>query len=242
MKHRIRFLLLFTLAVLLVLASVFVFLWPTLKTARYWHKNDRTIERFTETINWLHEPDEAEEKETAESVPFAELREACERYNAELYSSGQKDLTEETQLYPPFDLSEYGWDVETFAVLSIPDAGIETAVYLGACGENLNRGAAVLGQTSLPLGGENTNCVIAGHRTWNGVIFFHPLRELKEGATVKITNPWETLTYQVCDVTTISPTNIEAIRIREGKDLLTLFTCTYPNTHRVLVVCERAED
>ena len=241
MKHRIRFLLLFTLAVFLIMASVFVFLWPTLKTARYWHKNDRTIERFTETIKWLREPDKAEETEAGEALPFAELREACERYNEELYSSGQRDLTEETQLYPPFDLSVYGWEEETFAVLSIPDAGIETVVYLGARGENLDRGAAVLGQTSLPLGGENTNCVIAGHRTWNGVIFFHPLRELKEGATVTITNPWETLTYTVCEVTTISPTKIDAIRIQEGRDLLTLFTCTYPNTHRVLVVCERSD-
>ncbi len=241
MKHRIRFFLLLTLAVFLVLASVFVFLWPTLKTARYWHKNDRTIERFTETIKWLQEPGEAMESTNEEkTLPFAELREACERYNAELYSSGQKDLTEETQLDPPFDLSEYGWEEETFAVLSIPDAGIETAVYLGARSENLDQGAAVLGQTSLPLGGENTNCVIAGHRTWNGVIFFHPLRELKEGATVTITNPWGTLTYTVREVTTIAPTNIDAIRIQEGRDLLTLFTCTYPNTHRVLVVCERS--
>ena len=130
MKHRIRFFLLLTLAVFLVLASVFVFLWPTLKTARYWHKNDRTIERFTETIKWLQEPGEAMESTNEEkTLPFVELREACERYNAELYSSGQKDLTEETQLDPPFDLSEYGWEEETFAVLSIPDAGIETAVY-----------------------------------------------------------------------------------------------------------------
>ena len=73
------------------------------------------------------------------------------------------------------------------------------------------------------------------------MIFFHPLRELKEGAVVYIINPWEKLTYKVCEVTTIAPTNIDAIRIQEGRDLLTLFTCTYPNTHRVLVVCERAD-
>ena len=240
MKHKIRMLLLLTLAAFLVMASVFVFLWPSLKTARYRYRNGRIIERFTETIQWLREPDDAEETEEGKTIPFAELREACERYNAELFSTGQKDLTEQTQLQPPFDLSEYGWEEETFAVLSVPDAGIETAVYLGASAANLDRGAAVLGQTSLPLGGEDTNCVIAGHRTWNGVIFFHPLRELKEGALVYMINPWETLTYRVREVTTIDPADIDAIRIREGKDLLTLFTCTYPNTHRVLVVCERS--
>ncbi|MBR4744889.1 MAG: class C sortase [Oscillospiraceae bacterium] len=245
MRHRITFLLLLTLAVFLVLSSVFVFLWPTLKTARYWQKNGKTIDEYTRTVEQVRKAEE-ESRENGEcgeetEVPFAGLREACERYNAELYSSGQKDLTEQTQLAAPFDLSGYGWEEDVFAVLSIPDAGIETAVYLGADSDNLVRGAAVLGQTSLPLGGENTNCVIAGHRTWNGVIFFHPLRELGEGDAVYIINPWERLAYKVTEVRIIAPTDIDAVRIQEGKDLLTLFTCTYPNTHRVLVICERSE-
>ena len=241
MKRRIRMLLLVTLAALLVTAGVSVLLWPALRTARHRQENGCAIERFTHTAERPRGPGEAEETGEETALPFAELREACDRYNAELFSTGQKDLTEQTQLRPPFDLSEYGWEEETFAVLSVPDAGIETAVYLGASAANLDRGAAILGQTSLPLGGEDTNCVIAGHRTWNGVIFFHPLRELKEGALVYIINPWETLTYRVREVTTIAPAEIDAIRIQEGRDLLTLFTCTYPNTHRVLVVCERTE-
>ena len=89
-------------------------------------------------------------------IPFAELREACERYNKDLYSAGQEDLTEQTQLYPPFDLSEYGWEEETFAVLSIPDVGIETAVYLGTCAENLDRGAADLERRDLLSSPEGT--------------------------------------------------------------------------------------
>ena len=245
MKNRVRFLLLLALAALLVLSSAFVFLWPALKTAGYRQKNERKIEEFTRTLGRVREDGE-ERRENglsgeAAAEPFAGLREACERYNAALFSAGQKDLTERTQLSAPFDLSEYGWEEDAFAVLSVPAAGIETAVYLGAGSRNLDRGAAVLGQTSLPLGGENTNCVIAGHRTWNGVVFFHRLRELGKGDVVYITNPWERLAYKVSEVKIIEPTDIDAVRIREGRDLLTLFTCTYPNTHRVLVICERAD-
>ena len=245
MGNRGKFLLLLALAVFLFLSSAFVFLWPALKTARHRQENDRTIQRFTRAAGGVREEGEESRNEDIPGVdtaePFAGLREACERYNAELFSTGQRDLTEMTQLDAPFDLSDYGWEEDVFAVLSVPAAGIETAVYLGAGSGNLDRGAAVLGQTSLPLGGENTNCVIAGHRTWNGVIFFHPLRELREGDAVYIINPWERLAYVVSEVKIIEPTDIDAIRIREGKDLLTLFTCTYPNTHRVLVICERAD-
>ena len=245
MRNRGKILLLLALAVFLALSSAFVFLWPALKTARHRKENDRTIEGFARAAGGVREEgEESRDNETPgeETLePFAGLREACERDNAALFSTGQRDLTEMTQLDAPFDLSDYGWEEDVFAVLSVPAAGIETAVYLGAGSGNLDRGAAVLGQTSLPLGGENTNCVIAGHRTWNGVIFFHPLRELREGDAVYIINPWERLAYVVSEVKIIEPTDIDAIRIREGKDLLTLFTCTYPNTHRVLVICERAD-
>lgn len=242
MKHRIRVLLLLTLAVFLLLTGISVLLWPAFRTVQYRQAGGRAVERFGAAAEGRRVPAETEGTEEETALPFAELREVCEEYNAELYSSGQRDLTEQTQLRAPFDLSGYGWEEEAFAVLSVPEAGIETAVYLGADSANLDRGAAVLGQTSLPLGGENTNCVIAGHRTWNGVIFFHPLRELEEGTTVYITNPWETLAYTVREVTVIAPGDIDAVRIREGRDLLTLFTCTYPNTHRVLVICERSEE
>ena len=59
------------------------------------------------------------------------------------------------------------------------------------------------------------------------------------GDLVQLTNPWETLNYRVISTQTIYPDNLEQVRIQPGRDLLSIFTCTYPNTKRVLVTCER---
>ena len=59
------------------------------------------------------------------------------------------------------------------------------------------------------------------------------------GDLVQITNPWETLSYRVISTQTIYPDDLEQVRIQPGRDLLSIFTCTYPNIKRVLVTCER---
>lgn len=99
-----------------------------------------------------------------------------------------------------------------------------------------------MSQTSLPIGGENTNCVIAGHRGWNGFPYFRYITDLKQGDRVTIQNPWETLKYEVVETKIIAPNDIEEIHIQEGRELLTLLTC-HPyasgGKQRYLVICER---
>ena len=80
-------------------------------------------------------------------------------------------------------------------VLEIPTLELVMPVYLGASDSHLAAGAAVLGNTSAPIGGVNTNCVIAGHRGWYGADYFRHIDRLQAGDTVTITNLWETLTY-----------------------------------------------
>ena len=67
---------------------------------------------------------------------------------------------------------------ETFGIIYIPKLEVTLPIYLGANDENMANGAAVLGQTSVPIGGVNTNAVIAGHRGWNGYPYFLNLDEL----------------------------------------------------------------
>ena len=103
-------------------------------------------------------------------------------------------------------------------------------------------GAAVLGQTSLPIGGSNTNCVIAGHRGWNGAAYFLNIDKLGIGDELSITNLWETLEYTVSEIRIIEPDEIDWILIQEGRELLTLMSC-HPyasgGKYRYLVICER---
>jgi sortase A len=164
-------------------------------------------------------------------------------YNTAIYTSGQADLSDETAYeLPSFSLADYGLDSEILGVISIPSLDIEMPIYLGASYQHMADGAAHLTQTSLPIGGSDTNCVIAGHRGWRGASYFLYLTDLKEGDEVFITNLWETLRYRVVEIQIIDPKDIDAILIQEGKELLTLLTCyrvASGEKLRYLVICER---
>ena len=118
------------------------------------------------------------------------------------------------------------------------------SLYLGATYKHMADGAAHLSQTSLPIGGENTNCVIAGHRGYNGASYFRYIEKLKVGDVVSITNLWETLTYRVAEIKIIDPHEVKEILIQDGRDLVTLLTC-HPyasgGRQRYVVYCERIE-
>jgi len=141
-------------------------------------------------------------------------------------------------------LADYGLESEVFAVLSIPKLNMEMPIYLGATRKHMADGAAQMSETSLPIGGNNTNSVIAGHRGWKGAAYFLYLPDLEEGDLVTITNLWEVLTYQVVDTKVIRPNDVESIHIQPNRDMITLLTCHPPATggrERYLVYCERIE-
>ena len=55
---------------------------------------------------------------------------------------------------------QHGLQDETFDIIYIPELKVTLPLHLGANDENMANGAAVLGQTSVPVGGVNTNSVI----------------------------------------------------------------------------------
>ena len=167
-------------------------------------------------------------------------------YNEAIFREGQEGLSDPTAYETPsFQFSDYGLDSEVFGVLSIPRLELRMPIYLGATEEDMANGAAVMGQTSLPIGGDNTNCVLAGHRGWNGAAYFLYVDWLIPGDTVTVTNLWETLNYKVSDIKVISPNDVEAIHIQANRELLTLLTCHPPASggkQRYLVFCERIDN
>ncbi len=182
---------------------------------------------------------------TEEQRPYAELWEEMCAYNEDLYAQKQAGLNGTNDFRESsFQLRDYGRTDEVFAVLTIPKISLDMPVYLGATDGNLASGAAHLSQTSLPIGGENTNCVIAGHRGWNGAAYFRYVPDLEKGDLVTLQNLWETLTYVVVDTKIIAPNDVDAIHIQGGRELLTLLTC-HPyasgGKQRFLVICERIE-
>ena len=123
--------------------------------------------------------------------------------------------------------------------------GIRLALYPGADEEHMAKGAAILGAASLPVGGRNTNSVIAGHRGYRGAPYFRDIEKLKPGDEIRITNPWETLCYCVESAAVIAPDDSDAVKIQEGKDMVTLLTCHPYRSHgayRYVVYCVRADE
>lgn len=233
------------LAGLCLLSGIGLLLHSPVQTAAQTRKNRRVIAGFKEYIHSeTVPPTEVDLDAEPEDPPrrFPALWDACAAYNLEIFENGQDALDAETMAQAPLSPEVYGYASEFFGYLSIPAVGLEVPISLGASAEHLDKGGTVLGQSSLPIGGENSHCVIAGHRSWNGVVCFRPIENLSPGDMVFLTNPWETLSYTVREVKTIAPSQIEEVQIQPGRDLLTLFTCASPNSQRVLVLCERVQE
>ena len=70
---------------------------------------------------------------------------------------------------------------------------------------------------------------------------FTHLDKVKNGDSLIVEVFGEVLTYRVTSTKVVEPEETEALRVEEGKDLLTLVTCTPLgiNTHRILLTGER---
>ena len=181
--------------------------------------------------------------QTAETdnLNLEELRKVMEEYNKDLLVNGQEISDPFSFQKLDFDMRSYGIENNIVAEIKIDRLNLKVPIYLGATEENLSRGLAHLSHTSLPLGEETSNVVVAGHR---GIIrhkMFRHLDKLQQGDEIVITNFWEELRYKVIKYEIISPDEVSKVLIQDGKDMITLITC-HPfrvNTQRLVVYCER---
>lgn len=239
-------------ALLIFLAGLVITLYPFIHGVVSNHSMHKDVQSFLEKVDPLPtqpggiipiitEPTN-EETETTSPQPYPELLASMKTYNKLLWREKQSGLCDPWSYeQPSYTLGDYGLDDEIFGVISIPKLGLEMPIYLGASYDHMAIGAAHLSQTSLPIGGKNTNCVIAGHRGWKGAEYFLHVTDLKPGDEILITNLWETLHYTVTDTQIIMPNDVEQVLIQEGKDMLTLLTCCYTSkgNQRYLIFCER---
>lgn len=125
--------------------------------------------------------------------------------------------------------------------IEIPKIDVDLPVYHGTEDNVLSVGVGHIQGTSLPVGGENTHCVLSGHRGLPGSSLFTRLDEMKEGDLFFLSVMGETLAYKVYDIQVVDPDNTEVLEITAGKDDVSLVTCTpYGlNTHRLVVTGER---
>lgn len=246
MKRKVKMgrsrVLLVILACVLFFAGLSVMLYPVLTNCLY--NYDVQVQKRTFEQK-MAQAEELAQKKDAPARPFAELYQELERRNERLYTEHQKDLKDPFSYEQPgIDLAEYGLEGNTIGFISIPKMGIELPILLGASSGNMREGAVHLTETSYPIGGENTNCVLAAHRGYDKAAMFRDIDKLERGDQIFIENVWGTLTYQVDEIQIISPTDVQQLLIQSGRDLVTLITC-HPYRHndqRYVVYCERVAD
>lgn len=223
---------LIVLFLLVFLGGLVYALYPVMTGVALMHESRKVAEDFIHTMpanlapgSTLSDESDGDSDEQPAETPYPELLAAMQAYNERIFAEGQSGLVDAwAYTEPSFDLTEYGIENDVIGVLTIPSINLEMPIYLGATYDHMARGTAHLSQTSLPIGGENTNCVIAGHRGWQGAPFFLYLDKIAVGDEVTITNLWDTLTYEVCEIRVIEPNDIDAVLIRPGRDMLTLIT------------------
>ena len=215
-----------------------VFLYPYVYNYVY---NKQASEAISNFIEKLPEKDTGSEKS---DTIYPELYKALAEYNIKLANGAQISLNSNTSYKKfPVSLKDYGFDDDMIGYITLPTIGMEQPLYLGASDENLKAGVTVMGYTSAPIGGENTNCVIAGHSTWRGAKRFKYIENLKAGDEVFITTFWGQRKYIVSHMAVIDDNDFASIYIQTAKDMVTFMSCHYQNgvKMRYVVYCEFAE-
>lgn len=231
------------IAVILLIVGIGFFAYPIALRVVFNMQANQAIDQFEQL-----KTDELQTDNTAPNdggFPYAELRKAMFDYNEKLYLSGQSGLIDQLSYEKPdFLLSDYGINSDILGYITIPAIDVKLPIYNGASEENMAKGATYLANTSLPVGGSNTNCVIAAHTRYKGIHMFKRITELKSGDEIYITNLWETLVYKVVEAKIIDPIDSQNIYIKTGRSLVTLSTChPYPkNYQRYLVYAELVEN
>ena len=218
------------LLVLMLFVGVCGLLYPSV--SQYWNSKTQTraVENYQEILNSLKQED------------YDMFFQEADQYNVEL-SELKNPLLNYRQLDGYNEILNINGN-GIMGYVSIPKLGVEIPIYHGISAEVLNVACGHLEGTSLPVGGENTHCVLSAHRGLPHAKLFTDLDKLEEGDTFTLTVLNRTLTYQVDQIKVVRPDEIDDVQLIAGKDLCTLLTCTpYGiNSHRLLVRGTRIEN
>lgn len=121
--------------------------------------------------------------------------------------------------------------------VDIPAININIPIYHYTTTASLSKGAGHLLGSALPVGGESTHCVVSAHRGLPNQMLFTDLNLVEEGDTFYFHVLDQVFAYEVDQILTVEPSQVESLSVVYGMDYATLVTCTpyAVNTHRLLV-------
>lgn len=173
--------------------------------------------------------------EDTDAAELTAQREAAEQYNAML--SGAATITKGGASAPPLPYAEQLTVGGVICYIDIPKINVYLPVQHGTGAETLEKSVGHVVGTSLPVGGSSTHAVLSAHSGLASSKLFSDIDQLAVGDTFYIHVLGDTLAYKVDAIHTVLPTDTSLLQIEDGKDYVTLVTCTPfgVNTHRLLV-------
>jgi len=219
---------------LMFLIGFGILVYPTVADQWNTYRQSRLISSYERTINEMEPEDFTAEWEKARA--FNDTLTQNSIYG-DVFGEEDQEL-EDTEYWQVLNVGGDG----VMGYLSIPKINIKLSIYHGTGDEVLQTGVGHLNGTKLPIGGESTHSVLAAHRGLPSARLFTDIDQLEKGDMFYIHVLDETLAYQVDQILDMVDkddyeTLEEALQIEEGKDQVTLFTCTPygVNSHRLLV-------
>ena len=172
--------------------------------------------------------------EGTDKTELTAQREAAEQYNAMLSGA---TITEGGASAPPLAYVQQLTVGGVMAYVDIPKINVYLPVQHGTDADTLEKSVGHVAGTSLPVGGSSTHAVLSAHSGMASSKLFSDIDQLTEGDTFYIHVLGDTLAYKVAAIHTVLPTDTSLLQIEDGKDSVTLLTCTPfgVNTHRLLV-------
>ena len=219
---------------LMFLIGFGILVYPTVADQWNTYRQSRLISSYERTISDMEPEDFTAEWEKAQA--FNDTLTQNSIYG-DVFGEEDQEL-EDTDYWQVLNVGGDG----VMGYLSIPKINIKLSIYHGTSDEVLQTGVGHLNGTKLPIGGESTHSVLAAHRGLPSARLFTDIDQLEKGDMFYIHVLDETLAYQVDQILDMvdkddHETLEKALQIEEGKDQVTLFTCTPygVNSHRLLV-------
>ena len=162
--------------------------------------------------------------EDTDAAELTAQREAAEQYNAML--SGAATITKGGASAPPLPYAEQLTVGGVICYIDIPKINVYLPVQHGTGAETLEKSVGHVVGTSLPVGGSSTHAVLSAHSGLASSKLFSDIDQLEVGDVFYIHVLGEALAYKVDAINTVLPTDTSLLQIADGKDLVTLVTCT----------------
>ena len=214
--------------VIIFLIGLSILLYPAVSEYVNERHSSRAIASYDKLVEELPEADYSKELQDAQ---------AYNEYLAQFGNLSEAASTEKEREDSPYeDLLNTGGS-GIMSIINIPGIAVELPVYHGTSEGVLQVAAGHYEGSSLPVGGESTHAIITGHRGLPSAKLFTDLDRLETGDVFYLKTLGEILEYQIDQIVTVLPSEVDGLSIEPGKDYVTLVTCTpYGiNSHRLLI-------